>query len=213
MVLLANVMTESTQGFRRLGTSIALVVSFAIVGCATHQTQVTSTGDSVFAQIYRDAQEYGASESQLDALTQADLVGDLSYETLALLIDDTFTCLDEAGIPYLPVVPLELVPGFSIPSYSVGSSTELGPDTSFAIAQQCQSTYSEFAERAYQMQPRAQALRDNALESELPQVLECLKANGVDLDPEATLDEVRYAVSQVAYDTSLVGSAVVCSTY
>ncbi len=191
-----------------------LVVSVAVflAGCGPDSAP-RPTGNDVFALAYDEAKDADASPSQLDALAKASNEGEMGYEELASLIHDTFNCLDDAGIPYQPIYPWERWPGFAIPMYGIGESEILGGTSSTAIAAECELKYSGFAFMAYQNQPSAQDARDERFREDLPATLACLVENGYTLPEDASLDEVRAAVSELAIETGQSGELILCSEW
>lgn len=159
--------------------------------------------DSVFAHYLAQARTSNASEAQIDALALSAETGEMSYETVNALVEDTFQCFESAGIWYVRNPDWERVPGFFIPDFGIGEPIE--------VADACLWRYSQYALLAYQQQPDYIELRDAALEADREQVLECLREHGVLIDDDVTTDELRLAVQELLFATP--DDPVVCSRY
>lgn len=128
----------------------------------------------------------------------------MSYAELDRLVSATFDCFKAADVPFTRDPDYEVAPGFLAPAYSYGEP--------LAAADACINENSFFAEQAYQTQPSVQQLRDEALLAEKPQVLECLRAHGFEIDEKAPLDEVRQAVRELFLAT-VDSEPVLCTEY
>lgn len=190
----------------RLALATALL---SLVGCGSPAATL-ATGVEPFATLLNDATDAGASRAQIEALRESSQTGEMSFETISALVDATLECFADAGISFRREEPLELAPGFLLPFYGVGDTTTGGGSAS-ALSAACEQQHSYFAFVAYQNQAGVQAARDAALLDELPEVRACLAKNGFDLPADATPDEVRQAVSQVAAETDDAGDVVLCS--
>lgn len=128
--------------------------------------------------------------------------GVLSYGDIDRLLNEAITCLVEAGVSYDRGADWERAPGFFVPVFGYGEPFEVG--------ETCVNRHFQYAFSAYQEQPVYYEALDAALEAEREQVVECLRANDVVIDDDATLDELRQASQDL-----MAGSEppVVCTTY
>jgi hypothetical protein len=157
-----------------------------------------------FEDALNQAIDYGASDRQIEVLEVAVETGVLTYDQISALMPDLYTCFDDLGIPYVEYPPYEKYPqsGFLVPNYLVGDDGSRTASEWQAAVTGCQMTTVEYAYRLYQTQPLAVEARDLGLTQELPEVLACLSENGIDLPPEATLDEIRGAALDLLVETS-----------
>ena len=197
---------------RGLRPTLVLVAAGLLVALAACAGPATSPVASIepFATSLQDASDADASRAQIDALRESSHTGEMSFETISTLVDATLECFADAGLSFRREEPIEVAPGFLLPFYGVGDTTT-GDGSASALATACEHQHSYFAFVAYQNQSGVQTALDAALLEELPEVRACLADNGFDLPADATPDEVRQAVWQVAAETDDAGSVVLCS--
>lgn len=178
-----------------------------MTGCvAEPDPQVTeSSGAEVFERYLAQARIAEASPEQIAVLESAVDAGEISYRQLAELTEHTISCLEDAGVSVIREPDLEPAPGFRVPAYGHGEP--------LAVADACINHNSFFAAMAYIGQPSYIELRDAALEAERPAVLACLRENGVEIDDDATLDEIRQGAQEVLSETAGAGEEVFCTQY
>jgi hypothetical protein len=182
---------ERLLGALPVVASLLLVLVAATTACSASKTTSTASPTAAAASVFTEAlakartADPAVSDAQLMALEKAAKTGEMSYEEVRALLEDTFTCFESAGVLYVRTSDSEQLPGFKVPTYSFGEPV--------AAADACQSNWSEFAYAAYQSQPKVAELRDAALEAERPQVLACIRAHGGAIEDNATHDEMRQA--------------------
>lgn len=211
-------------GARWIGKAVAASAGLmlALAGCSGDPTTsgpvVTPTPGSpgfVFVSALYYAERADASPEQIAALQEAIRTGELSYETVTDLVEQTFACFEESGIEYQRRDPEELGPGFLAPAYThAGFASGMTNDQALAVADFCIDTYSNFAVGAYRNGPASWDARDARLREELPQIVECLTSNGVTASTDDTLDEIRLKVADLLRQTTDASNgegAVACS--
>lgn len=173
----------------RSGLCAALVVALvaATAACGGTPAPADSSGpasSSFDEQLSLAEADDRVTDSQLAALREAADSGEMSYEEISALLEETFQCFDDAGIGYRRLPDLEPIPGFVMPNY--GHDAE-----PLSVADDCLVRTSQYAYDAYARQPAALELLDAALEAERDEILACLRAKGATIDDDATLDEMR----------------------
>lgn len=193
--------------------AVALVTATAACSAPKPSPSPTASyasppAESVFTEALAEARaaKPAVSDAQIRALEKSAKSGEMSYEDVNALLQDTFKCFDDAGVKYILQPDSEKVPGFKVPQYGIAAG-------GIEVGDACQNRFSEFAFEGYQRQPRAVELRDKALEADRPSVLSCLRAHGVTIDDAATLDEIRRAVGDLFVATSDGPDAVMCTRY
>lgn len=137
-------------------------------------------------QLYWAESEGFASEKQLEALRAAEAAGEMSYAELEELLQDSFACIEDSSAGgYVRLSDLERAPGVYEPNYALRPPVE--------AADACVREHSLYAEFAYQNQPIMAEAWDRAIEEARPQILACLREGGVQIDDDATTDELFQA--------------------
>lgn len=184
----------------------AVLVALALTLCACDgteaATQESGTATVFFADIADEARAAGSSEAQIKVLEEASELGSLDYATLAALLEESFQCLEGVGAVVDNQGPQQDATGMPQPVYFTQTPSGLTYEEFLPVYEECLAKYSGFAERAYQLQPAARDAYDNILTRDRPMVEECLRENGVTVDPEATLDELRLAVVELYFATN-----------
>lgn len=202
---------SATRRDRRLGPywAVLCIAGLGLVAGCADSPQDAGTGSAppaaeIFTGHLARAQEGGASEQQLAVLERAVATGELPFADVNSLVYDTFECLTASGIAFVEDEPREIVPGGpKVPTYSFSAEADgLSPDQVLQLADACIEKHSGYAEQALQDTELYQELRDRRMTQELPMVLECLKENGVTIDANAPLDEVRIAVLTLLNETT-----------
>lgn len=191
-----------------IATLVVVVVLGATAACsvakpAPSPSPKSSVVSSFDEALYNAKRDDNVSRTQLAALETAAVSDAMSYEQISVLLEDTFKCFDESGVDYRRTGDFEKVPGFKMPTYSFGEP--------LAVAEACQKRFSEYAFEAYQAQPRVGELSDAALGAEKSQVITCLRAHGVTIEDDATLDEIRRASATLLQATSKSSEGVFCT--
>lgn len=182
---------------KRFANARGAVVAMAVVGLSaataaacsspTRAPSPTAAPVSVFTEGLAKARAAtpAASDAQIKALAKAAKSGEMSYEEVSALLEDTFTCFDNAGVDYRRLPDSQQIPGFKVPQYSYAEPVAVGVG--------CLNRFSQYAEGAYQTQPKAAELRAAAFAAERPEVLACLRKKGAVLEDNATYDEMALA--------------------
>jgi len=128
---------------------------------------------------------------------------EISYSQLASLLPDLRNCLEDAGLAFIDAGASENASGLLLPDYSYGDATAaLGAEQLAAVGNACEQTHFSFALDAYVNQPSSRALADARVREQLPHILACLSENGVSVEPDAPLDEIRMAVLALRAETA-----------
>lgn len=178
-----------------VAASGAIVLGAAALGPKADQPPSTTAAEEVMPldQWLRQAREDDrVSDAQLTALELSASSGYMTYEQIDALLEDTATCMTDAGVRFDRGPDDELAPGIVMPSYTHGDPLDL--------ADACLFEHSHYAWGAYQTQPRHREAHDAALTQRLPEVMACLRDRGADIPDDATLDEVRATDLQVFID-------------
>ena len=150
-------------------------------------------GSAHWQMVLANARSGGANQAQNEAIERAVETGSMSLQTLNQLVDETFSCFDDAGIPYEIASPDVIAPGIELRRYTFSVAPGLSEDQSLALADACIDGYSHFAESGFRAQPTTQQSVDAALEDDIPVAIACLREHDVDIQDDATIDEVRIA--------------------
>lgn len=174
----------------------AVLVAALAAGCSADDTGDRSiVGISAMFSDYADqAESGGAGESQLRVLREAERTGAIDFDTVNALVQESFACMERSGISHEDSVPHELLPGHAVPAYGFAATAEgMTEDEVLAAADACLYEHSYWAEAALADPRGFPEAYDAQLREDLPGVLACLKENGVRVDDDATLEEVREA--------------------
>ena len=185
---------------------VAVLGALALTLSACDSTEVAQpdAGEATtfFAEIAAEARAAGSSEAQVNVLEEASELGSMDYATLAVLLEDSFQCLEDAGATVENEGPVQDATGTAQPAYVTKPPAGMDYQAFEPVYEECLAKYSGFAERAYQLQPAARDAYDAILTRDRPIVEACLQEHGVAVDPEATLDELRLAVVELYFATS-----------
>ncbi len=120
----------------------------------------------------------------------------MTLQTVNQLVDETLACFSAAGIPYEISSPDVIATGIELRTYTFRGVPGLSDDQSLALADACIDGYSVFVESGFRSQPSTQELIDTQLLGAVPEAITCLREHGVDIDDDASIDEVRIASRQ-----------------
>jgi len=141
-----------------------------------------------------------AGPEQIAVLERAVENDGMPFEDLAELTRRTFDCFTGAGIDYTEKEPYELGIGYLLPDYTWAAEM---PGKTLAEVEElgdaCIDRHSYWASMAYQDERVVGEARDARLRRDFPHVVECLRGHGVDVPDDATLDEVRQNVEELAF--------------
>lgn len=177
---------------RALGLLAVFAGPLVLSACASNES---ATGDPAFNAfievVIEDARAQGVADSQLALLEGAKDEGYLSLSVTNEAINDTFACLDNAGVSHSLEEPGSedsfIPPGYLFQDHS---------DEKTRLADDCIEQYSFFVESAFQSQPRAEAARQALFEAKLPEIVDCLQEQGEQISDGATTDEVLEIMRQ-----------------
>lgn len=190
---------------RRNATATCAVAAVSMLSlftsaCATEEAEPPAGADPVFVTVWEEADQAGASLQQLDLLSELSEQGEVKYSDVQRALTATFECLEAAGFFYYEM-PYESVSGLLIPGYSFGKSGSDLPPEDTRIADECIETHSFYVEKLYQIQPVAVEAEEQEFAGRRTEIVECLEAKGVEVDPGATRDEIyQAAVSSAGFD-------------
>lgn len=196
--------------------ALVVLAAVGVAGCGTtdEDAATSAAGTSwelALDAILEDARAGGAGQRQIEVLEAARAAGALEYETVVDLTHDTFACFEAAGIDYQEYPGEERVPGWTIVRYSFSAEAPgLTEPQVMALADACMAEHSMFAEFVLQDAALHQEVRDERMRAELPTILACLADNGVQVDADATLDEVRLAALELLNATADSAEPAVC---
>lgn len=178
----------------------AVLVAALATGCSADDKGDRSTGgvSAMFADYVDQAESGGAGEPQLRVLREAERTGEIDFDTVNALVQKSLACMERSGISHKEPVRHELLPGHAIPAYSFAATAEgMTEDEVLAAADACLYEHSYWAEAALGDPRGFPEAYDAQLREDLPGVLACLKENGVRVDDDATLEEVRQASAEL----------------
>ncbi|WP_448630893.1 hypothetical protein [Cellulomonas soli] len=179
-----------------------------VVGACSGEGQESSASPSsaaaaVYAEYLEQAERGGAGAEQLAVLGDAVVTGELTFEAVNELVQAAFACMADAGIGHEEWEPKEVVPGYLIPAYSFDGEAEgMSEDETLAVADACLAEHSFWAEGARADTRSYQDRWDAHVAERLPLIVACLEEHGVQVDPDATTDEVFQAAEQLVAETS-----------
>lgn len=143
--------------------------------------------------IVEEARNRGASDEQIAVLER----GEVAFADYDAAVGRTLACLREAGIDVVGGEVSE-ARGFPEIDYSfAGSSPGRTDDQTLALADECIYTHSFFVEMAYQTSPAAIEAQDARFEPYRAAIVECIRANGGDVEDDADREQVLLAVFAV----------------
>ncbi|MGC4175165.1 hypothetical protein [Demequina sp.] len=186
-------MTSHRVALRRVRAGVASTFGLVCLAACTAPTSEPSTTDNGFGSlataIIARANAAGASEAQLDALRDAELIGVLEFEPYKQAVDATFACFADAGIRYESSGPTA---SSGLPMIRYGfEAPENGPDP----GSQCVNVNSRFVEELYQNQPAAAEAVEQAFIDAMPQLIPCLREDGwLPSSGEPSPDNVKHAI-------------------
>lgn len=187
----------STQGVSRLGRLVLVSLALSLAGCATSSGDAPLTNavgfDSLITGIVEEARAAGASEEQMRLLQEAADRGIVSPEVMRQAITNLADCVTSVGLGF--EWGEETGPR-SLPFMNYGISVPSG--TSEELMDNCETLESRYVSAAYQLQPAMDTARRDLISDNLPDVIACLQSAGVEIDANATVDEVRPAVAYAA---------------
>jgi hypothetical protein len=196
--------------------ALAVLATVGAAGCGTADEDVATSAagtswELALDAILEDARAGGAGQRQIEVLETARAAGSLEYETVVDLTHDTFACFEAAGIGYRELPGWERAPGWTIVQYSFSAEAPgLTEAQVLALADACMAEHSRFAEFVLQDAALHQEARDERMRAHLPTILACLADNGVHVDADATLDEVRLAALELLNATADFPETVAC---
>lgn len=174
---------------RRIGLSALLVCAgVALASCDSLGTGTSDVASQEFADraeaILDEARAAGASDAQMAILEAVADTGVITESDYTGAVNASLQCFAEAGIDY-QTSEIDVAGDIRL-SYAYAASDATDP-----IASTCVSTNSSYVERLYALRPEASEKADRAFKAALPAIIACLNELDLDIDPEATVDEVK----------------------
>lgn len=183
----------------------ALALSLLMTGCesggdATNtERPPTHAMEATWLVTVTDVREqaiaHDASSAQIALIDDAATVGALDLAALKEAALAAVECMNTAGLN--ATVTSENRPsGFEVPGYTTASES-LSEDSALAIIDECDRQHFYFVSRLYQTQPTAREAKDKHFARHREALMACLTENGVQIDQQATQDEVMRASLQL----------------
>lgn len=130
-----------------------------------------------------------ASEEQLAILDD----GEVTFEEYEAAINRSLACMEDAGIGVQGPHRVD-ERGFTELRYShSASSPGRTEDETLAVSDACLEEHSMVVEMMYQSSPSAVEAQDEQFEQIRGALVQCLEDNGIDVDPDASRDELTTA--------------------
>lgn len=195
---------DRDRRFRRAGVVMS---AFVLVGCSAGASpaEPSATSDPIFAEHLAQAEAGAAGERQVEVLREAARTGELTFEAVNDLVQESFECMAAAGIGHEEWEPYEVVPGYRWPAYSWQTTVAgMSDEQATTIGDACLYEHSYYAEMALQDRRNYAHLLDAQMRRDMPEILACLEENGVRMDSDATLDEIRQAAIELGGETTAV---------
>lgn len=174
---------------------MVLAILVLASGCTPTEPEAAESGVGTGGEVVEasglveTARARGASEEQIEVLER----GDISFADYDAAVGRTLTCLRDAGIDVVGGEVTE-ARGFPEIQYSfVGSSAGRTDEQTLALADECINANSFFIEGAYQMSPAAIEAQDARFEPYRPVIVECIRANGGEVEDGAGREQVLLA--------------------
>ena len=159
--------------------------------------------------IRESAVEDGASDAQLAIIDAAAEDGLMSMERLLEARDAYAECLDSIGFTLIDM-GVQMNGGVAYPAYSTQTSAGYDPDSSTAednLESTCMEQHFMSVDRLYQSQPLAVQAHDADFTRALPEIIPCLQDEGLAVDDEATVDEVKAVLMESLREASESGQS------
>lgn len=185
-----------TSAWARLAsTATAFAFVIATAACSSGPSLEPPSEAGVFQEVWLQASEAGASPAQLDLIARASERGEVTLPDVYEALAATFECFDEGGVAW-EWLDLDYSRGFPIPSYGWGGADE----QLFDYGDACLERHSFYVEMLYQVQPSSVEAEKSNLDERMPEVVACLRAEGVEISDEASPDEVELAIREAVID-------------
>ena len=179
--------------------SFVLAVLVLVAGCTSTEPEAAESGTGGGGEVVEAsglveaARARGASDEQIAVLVG----GDISFADYDAAVGRTLACLRDVGIDVVGGEVTE-ARGFPEIQYSfAGSSAGRTDEQTLALADACINTNSFFIEGAYQMSPVAIEAQDSRFEPYRPVIVECIRANGGEVEEGAGREQVILAANAV----------------
>lgn len=171
----------------------AATVSVLVAGCSSPANDAPDTDVTGFAALIEqeidNARSSGASPHQIELLEAAQRDGVVSPETMSRALDAFAGCLEEAGLEFDLLAPTGS-PEFPRFTYEIHTASE----GETLVMDECSIQHVRFVDIAYQLQPAFDAARSAFVMSKREEIVACLDDEGVAIEPDATVQELRVAV-------------------
>ena len=175
------------------------IIVLLLSACAA-ETQASdgSLGPDSFseqvAQSVASARDAGASQEQIVLLEQAEDQGFVSFEQAAQAARAAVDCMHDQGLVDAEYWE-QTSSRFTVPGWVVGPN---GRDSVEAenLSFRCSEVEYDFVSHLFQTQARSVAQREAFENQQLPGVIACLGEAGVNVDSNATKDEVLTALAE-----------------
>lgn len=169
-------------------------------GCAAShgpQDDLEERQRAYFGELAEQAANNGASQKQIDALTEAASTGELTPDMVADLYAPLFECFAALGGTGEVHGTVEAAPGVSVPDYRVAFDADADAAGGVELDNQvraCKDRHVEFVWQALYLQPKAVEAREAQALTLLPAIRECLADVDVALPEEPTPEQIDDAL-------------------
>lgn len=209
--------SRATRNMRGRFVAVGLIL-ILLGACSTTPPEPEDLGLAAnrefFAAMLEQAEDYGASEGQIQALAHAAETGALTIVDFEHLFGPLFDCFDSIGGEGVFIGVITLAEGMTIPQYAVafpeeldGSEVLFGSDefeTFTALVEECENRHLAFVWMAVQLQPTVVELKDAELLSRREEIRECVGKSGYAVDPDASIDELIDAIATARHETGVI---------
>lgn len=185
----------------RSGVWIILLTALLLAACSSQLSnqEGPESPDSFSEQVAQSvasARDAGASQEQIVLLEQAKEQGFVSFEQAAQAARAAVDCMHDQGLVDAEYWE-QTSSGFTVPGWVVGPN---GRDSVEAenLSFRCSEVEYDFVSHLFQTQARSVAQREEFENQQLPAVIACLGEAGVNVDPNATKDEVLTALAEAS---------------
>lgn len=186
---------------RRSLALVAIVVVATSVACSSEKPPESADErfDRALAEFVQLAKEGEATPEQIAILEEAQQTGEVSFDVYSAAVDRALRCIRETGGQVDDRGAKERN-GVPMRSYSVEASAEAANPAEVAgmSVHRCLAEHSSWVEMVYQGQSSTVEAEDAHWEQFREPVVECLREQGIEIDVNAPIAEIR-DVANLAY--------------
>lgn len=190
---------EPGRGARLAGFGLAVAIAALLSGCSSvPPTSPSPSGpvSAVYRGIYETAQSEGASEDQLNELRTYMDGRPIPFSVVEEAVQRTFACLDANGLEYQSNIT-ETYSGYYYYEFFFRPVSGEADEAARLAGNACADRESTWIALLYDNQPGVIEAIDQAYLEQRPELLLCLREHGVDVEDDATRDEVKALAMQL----------------